>query len=341
MTLAQETRALTERKLLEKQAYDVELSQARVDESQARVLLADLEKNSRIAQRQLAVVLHQSRLLVPQDRGPLPIELDAEYSFDLDDPDLVDLTVVPDFPGSRDEAIQLAKRQRVEVRILVVGLRIARLRRQRDWLRLFGTGVLPAELSFKNTNRCEPRRRPGCDLRYGCTAPPLVDVDLWASIRQARLDVIQSQLDLEKSLIDVANDAGNAWDRWQQAIKEWEQREAELGLRREYLDRQERLFRAKAVDRARCAGGAGQPAPSRCQSLDGLVQSPVGPPRRLAVDRAIARLCGEGGDRRSSVGTRAIPPPGFWKHRLALADPEPKRRTAAARRRRTMDGKAT
>ena len=139
------------RKLLEKQAHDVELSQARVDESRARVLLSDLEKNSRIAQRQLAVVLHQSRLLVPQERGPLPIELDEEYGFDLDDPDLVDLAVVPDFPSSRDEAIQLAKRQRVEVRILVVGLRIARLRQKRDWLGLLGKGILPAELSFKNT----------------------------------------------------------------------------------------------------------------------------------------------------------------------------------------------
>ena len=128
VTLTQETRALTGRKLREKQAYDIELSKAKIAESQARVFLANMEKNSRIAQRQLALVLHQSRLLVPQDRGPLPIELDREYSFDLDDPDLVDLAIVPDFPCSREEAIQLAKRQRVEVRILVVGLRIAHLR---------------------------------------------------------------------------------------------------------------------------------------------------------------------------------------------------------------------
>ena len=128
VTLAQETRALTGRKLQEKQAYDIELSRARIAESQASVFLANMEKNSRIAQRHLALVLHQSRLLVPQDRGPMPIELDREYSFDLDDPDLVDMTIVPDFPCSREEAIQLAKRQRVEVRILVVGLRIAHLR---------------------------------------------------------------------------------------------------------------------------------------------------------------------------------------------------------------------
>ena len=128
VTLAQERQALTGRKLLEKQAYDVELSTARIVESQTRVVLANLEKTSRIAQRQLAVVLHQSRLLVPQDRGPMPINLDCAYSFDLDDPDLVEMAVVPDFPGSREEAIQLAKRQRVEVRILVTGLRIAHLR---------------------------------------------------------------------------------------------------------------------------------------------------------------------------------------------------------------------
>ena len=227
VTFTQETRALTGRKLLEKQAHDVELSQARVDESRARVLLLDLEKNSRIAQRQLAVVLHQSRLLVPQERGPLPIELDEEFGFDLSDPDLVDLAVVPDFPCSRDEAIQLAKRQRVEVRILVVGLRIARLRQKRDWLGLLGKGILPAELSFKNTIPNNGGVALGAIFGMAY-APTVVDIDLWANIRQARLDVIQSQLDLEKSLIEVADDAGNSWDRWQQATREWEQREREL-----------------------------------------------------------------------------------------------------------------
>ena len=76
-----------------------------------------------------------------------------------------------------------------------------------------------------------------------------MDVNLWSHIRQARLDVIQSQLDLEKSLVNTANDTGNSWDRWQQAIKEWQQREAELALRREYLDRQERLYQQKQAIR--------------------------------------------------------------------------------------------
>jgi outer membrane protein TolC len=244
VTLAQETRTLTGRKLLRKQAYEVELSRATIAESQARVFLANMEKNSRIAQRELALVLHQSRLLVPQDRGPVPIELDREYSFDLDDPDLVDVTIVPDFPRSREEAIQLAKRQRVEVRILVVGLRMAHLRSRSAGLRLFGTGGVPAELSFKNTTAANHGVALGAI--FGATySPPLVDVDLWARIRQARLDVIQSQLDLEKSLVDVSKDAGNTWDRWQQAIKEWQQREAVLVLQRKELDRQGRLYQQK------------------------------------------------------------------------------------------------
>ena len=244
VNLAEEERELTGRKLREKQVYDVELSKARIAESQTRVVLANLEKSSRIAQRRLATVLHQSRLLVPQDRGPMPIELDRAYSFDLADPDMVDMAIVPDFPASREEAIAMAKRQRVEVRILVVGLRIAQLRNRGSALRLLGFGWIPAELSFKDTSA----KNNGVALGaiFGATySPPLVDVSVWSNIRKARLDVIQSQLDLEKSLIDVADDAGNSWDRWQQAVKEWQQREAELRLRREYLERRKRLHAQK------------------------------------------------------------------------------------------------
>ena len=315
VTLAQETRALTGRKLLEKQAYDVELSKARIAESQARVLLANLEKNSRIAQRQLAVVLHQSRLLVPQDRGPMPIELDREYSFDLDDPDLVDMAIVPDFPGSREEAIQLAKRQRVEVRILVVGLRIAHLRSRGAGLRLFGTGGVPAELSFKNTTAANHGVALGAI--FGATySPPLVDVDLWASIRQARLDVIQSQLDLEKSLVDVANDAGNSWDRWQQAIKEWQQREAELGLRREYLDRQERLYQQKQSIRVDVLGARVNLLQADANRWTAWYNLQLA---RLDVLRTTELLL----DYVEKAGITHLPtehedpPPGFWKRRLA------------------------
>jgi hypothetical protein len=73
------------------------------------------------------------------------------YCFDLGDPDLVDLGVVPDFPTCREEAVELAKRNRVEVRILVVGLRIAELRRKGSLLGLFGKGQVPGEWAFKNS----------------------------------------------------------------------------------------------------------------------------------------------------------------------------------------------
>jgi outer membrane protein TolC len=241
--LARQTRALTERRLAEKQAHEVEVSEARVNEGRAAVLLADLEKASRIAQRDLAVVLHQSRLLVPQHE-PIPIDLDPGYCFDLTDPDAVDLKLVPDFPGCREDAMQLAKRQRVEARLRVTGLKIARLRQDRSLLGLLGIGKLPAELSYKGTTPGNGGVALGAifGATYGL---PLLDVGLWSSIREARLDVVQSQLELEKALIDVSADAGNAWDRWQQAIREWQQREAELDLRRELLRRQERLFEQK------------------------------------------------------------------------------------------------
>jgi Outer membrane efflux protein len=315
VTLAEETRALTRRKLLAKQAYNIELSRARNAESQARVFLANMEKNSRIAQRELALVLHQSRLLGPQDRGPVPIELDCEYSFDLDDPDLVDMTIVPDFPCSREEAIELAKRQRVEVRILVVGLRMAHLRSRGTGLRLFGTGGVPAELSFKNTTAVNHGVALGAI--FGATySPPLVDVDLWARIRQARLDVIQSQLDLERSLVDVSKDAGNTWDRWQQAIKEWQQREADLALRREYLNRQERLYQHKQSIRLEVLG-------ARVDLLQGDANRWTAwynlQLARLDMLRATELLL----DYVEKAGITHLPtepedpPPGFWKRRLA------------------------
>jgi outer membrane protein TolC len=243
--LTGETLALTRRKLVQKQVHDVEVTEASVIDSKASVLLADLEKDSRITRRELAIVLHQSRLLVPQQQNSIPINLDCAYGFDLADPDEVDLRWMPDFPESREEAIQLAKQQRVDVRIRIVGLRIARLQRKRNVLNLLGDGRLPAELGFKNTS---PNKNGGITLgaifgsSYGL---PVVDIGLWSGIREARLDVVQSQLELEKSLIDVAADAGNSWDRWQQAIREWEQGEAELRLRHELLERLERLYEQK------------------------------------------------------------------------------------------------
>ncbi|MDR3619526.1 MAG: TolC family protein [Paludisphaera borealis] len=245
VALTGETVALTKRKLNQQQVHDVELTEVEVNDRKARVLLSELEKESRITQRELALVLHQSRLLVPQQKENIPVKLDYAYGFDLAEPDEVDLRWMPDFPGSRDEAVQLAKQQRVDVRIRVVGLRIARLQQKKSVLGLFGEGQLPAELGFKNTS---PAKNGGITLgaifgsSYGL---PVVDVGLWSGIREARLDVVLSQLELEKSLIEVAADAGNSWDRWQQSIREWELSEAELALRHELLERMERMYEQK------------------------------------------------------------------------------------------------
>jgi hypothetical protein len=243
-----ETLGLVSRKLREKQAHDVELSQARVDVGRARVFVADLAKAERNAERRLGVAVHQCRLLVPQELGPVPIDPETAFTFDLAEPDLIDLGLVPDFPRCRDDAVQLAKRQRLEVRIMIVGLRIARLQQIRDKTRLLGLGALPLGLSFKNTTSNNGGMALG--LIFGSLYDlPVVNVSFWAKIGQARLDVIRSQLDLEKSLLDVAEDAGNSWDRWQQAVREWEQREAEYRLRIEYRDRQGRLFEEKQAIR--------------------------------------------------------------------------------------------
>ena len=246
--VAWETLGLVERKLREKQAHDVELSQARVDVGRARVFVADLGKAERNAERRLGVAVHQCRLLVPQELGPVPIEPESAFAFDLAEPDLIDLSLVPDFPRSREDAVQLAKRQRLEVRLMIVGLRIARLQQIRDKTRLLGLGQLPLGMSFKNTTTNNGGIALG--LIFGSLYDlPVVNLSLWANIGQARLDIIRSQLDLEKSLLEVAEDAGSSWDRWQQAVREWEQREAEYRLRIEYRDRQARLYEEKQAIR--------------------------------------------------------------------------------------------
>jgi outer membrane protein TolC len=102
--------------------------------------------------------------------------------------------------------------------------------------------------SFKNTTTANGGIALG--LIFGSLYDlPVVNLSLWANIGQARLDVIRSQLDLEKSLLEVAEDAGSSWDRWQQAVREWEQREAEYRLRIEYRDRRARLYQEKQAIR--------------------------------------------------------------------------------------------
>jgi outer membrane protein TolC len=242
------TLALVQRKLREQQAHDVEVSQARVDVGRAGVLLADLDKAERIAERRLGIAVHQCRLLVPQELGPAPIEPETAFGFDLAEPDVIDLALVPDFPRCRDDAVQLAKRQRLEVRLMVVGLRIAQLQQLRDKTRLLGLGSLPLGMSFKNTTKNNGGIALG--MIFGSLYDlPVVNLSFWANIGQARLDIIRSQLDLEKSLLEVAEDAGSSWDRWQQAVREWEQRESEYRLRLEYRDRRLRLYQEKQAIR--------------------------------------------------------------------------------------------
>jgi outer membrane protein TolC len=237
-----------ERRLREKQAHDVEVSQARVDVGRSRVLLSNVEKESLITQRRLGVVVHQCRLLVPPEVGPAPIESEWTFTFDLACPDSVDLRLVPDFPGSREAAVELARRQRLEVRLMVVGTRIAQLQNKRDKLRLLGVGQLPFSLAFKNTTPSNGGVALG--MLFGTIYDlPVTNVGLWSRIRQAKLDVMLSQMNLESSLLETAEDAGTSWDRWQQAIREWEQKEAEYRLRMEYRDRMERLYREKQAIR--------------------------------------------------------------------------------------------
>ena len=81
--------------------------------------------------------------------------------------DVVELSVVPDFPCSREEAVQRAKRQRLEVRLMQVGLGVARLQEQRDRIRLFGLGQLPLGLSLQNS----PPAMRGLVLSWPSAAP--------------------------------------------------------------------------------------------------------------------------------------------------------------------------
>jgi hypothetical protein len=188
-------------------------------------------------------------LLTPQETTAVPIRLEAGYQFDLADSDEVDLATVHDLPTTREEAIEMARRKRLEVRLLVVGLNIARLQDKRDLLRLLGVGSLPLGLSFKNTTI--PNGGPvTLGMIFGTLYDlPVIDIGLWSNIRRARLEVARSQLDLERALLEIEEDAGNSWDRWEQAKLEFEQRTREMNLAREARERAGRLLEQKqAID---------------------------------------------------------------------------------------------
>jgi outer membrane protein TolC len=191
--------------------------------------------------------MHTSRLLVPQEGTPIPIKLDTNFHFDLEETDLINLSLIPDFPKTRGEAIERAKKQRLEVRLLVLGLKIAQLQESRDFLRLFGLGTLPFSMSFKRTSPGPVNAGPATlGIIFGTLYDlPALDIGIWSNIRKSKLDVIKSQLDLEKVLLDVEEDAGNAWDRWEQSIKEYDQRTREEALALELMERQERLLAQK------------------------------------------------------------------------------------------------
>ena len=67
----------------------------------ARVLVADLGKAERNAERRLGVAVHQCRLPAPQERATVPIEPESASAFDLAEPDLIDLSLVADLPRCR------------------------------------------------------------------------------------------------------------------------------------------------------------------------------------------------------------------------------------------------
>jgi outer membrane protein TolC len=249
LILAKRIEAQITRKIEHKQAHELDGTQARADRAKAEVFVSEVEKTSRIAQRRLALVLHASRLLTPQETTAVPIRLEAGYQFDLADSDEVDLAMVHDLPTTREEAIEMARRKRLEVRLLVVGLNIARLQDKRDLLRLLGVGSLPLGLSFKNTTI--PNGGPvTLGMIFGTLYDlPAIDIGLWSNIRRARLEVARSQLDLERALLEIEEDAGNSWDRWEQAKLEFEQRTREMNLAREARERSGRLLEQKqAID---------------------------------------------------------------------------------------------
>lgn len=242
--LAMRVEAQVSRKLEQRQAHELDLTQAKTDNSKAGVFVSEIEKTSRIAQRRLATVLHSSRLLVPQD-APVPVRLEEGYEFNLGETDEIDIALAPGLPASRAEAVEMARRRRLEVRLLVVGVDIARLQERRDFLKLLGLGSLPIGLSFKNTTI--PNGGPATlGLIFGTLYDiPAIDIGLWSNIRRAKLEVARSQLDLEKALLEVEEDAGNAWDRLAQSMLEYEQKTREENLAKETRERAGRLLAQK------------------------------------------------------------------------------------------------
>lgn len=246
--LASRVEEQVSRKIVHGQAHELDLTQAKTDKSKSGIFVSEIEKTSRIAQRRLATLLHSSRLLTPQD-CMVAVRLEEGYEFDLSRTDEVEISVISGIPASREEAVEMARRRRLEVRLLIIGVEIAKLQESRDFLKLLGVGSLPIGLSFKNTTI--PNGGPATlGLIFGTLYDiPAIDIGLWSNIRRARLEVARSQLDLEKALLEVEEDAGNAWDRLAQATLEHEQKLREEKLAEETRERAGRLLQLKqAID---------------------------------------------------------------------------------------------
>ena len=153
VTLAQETRALTGRKLLEKQAYDIELSQSEDRrEPGARASWPTSRRTRGSPSASSPWSCTRAACSYPRTVVRCRSSWTESIAFDLDDPDLVDTgdcARLSLLAGGRPFNWPSGS-----------GWRCASSSSACAWptsgaaatgLRLFGTGGLPAELSFKNT----------------------------------------------------------------------------------------------------------------------------------------------------------------------------------------------
>ena len=108
-----------------------------------------------------------------------------------------------------------------------------------------GLGSLPLGLSFKNTTLANGGPATLGTIFGTLYDVPVIDIGFWSNVRRAKLEVVRSQLDLEKVLLDMEEDAGNAWDRLMQADLEHAQKEREEGLALELRERAGRMLEQK------------------------------------------------------------------------------------------------
>ena len=128
--------------------------------------------------------------------GAAPIESEWRFAFDLDSPDTVDLRLVPDFPCSRSRPSSGRVEQRLEVRLMIVGTRMARAPEQAGQAPPVRDGRPPAQPVLQE-HVAEQRRRRARPALRGVYDLPVTNVGLWSRLRQAKLDVMLSQIELD------------------------------------------------------------------------------------------------------------------------------------------------